>query len=134
FEKIEAILDAAGFGPLHLREPAVAQVVMDGFAWLEEQKGWELMAAVVMPNHCHLLLGHPQAAPPLLDRDLGVLKGYTARQANRILGRRGHFWMDENFDHWCRSIDKVEATIQYIRENPVKAGLARHAEDWRWVV
>ncbi len=47
-----------------------------------------------MPNHVHVVL-EPRRALPQMMR---WLKGRTARQANRILGRRGQpFWQDESY-------------------------------------
>jgi putative transposase len=61
------------------------------------------------------------------------LKGSTARGANRILGRTGQpFWQDESYDHYLRNSPQVNRTIAYIEENPVSAGLVESAERWRW--
>jgi REP element-mobilizing transposase RayT len=90
-------------------------------------------AAVVMPNHCHLLLRNMKGVNHMLAEHLGIVKGYTAREANRILGLKGSFWQSENFDHWCRSTEKFQAAIRYIRNNPVKAGLVRKPEEWKWL-
>jgi REP element-mobilizing transposase RayT len=63
---------------------------------------------------------------------LGPLKGFTAYQANRILGRTGTFWQQESYDHVVRSGAGLERVRRYIENNPVKAGLAATAEDYRW--
>ena len=86
---------------------------------------------VVMPNHVHLVVW------PLPNVTLStILKGrkqYTATQANRILGRIGErFWQPESYDHWIRNDTEKARISRYIRMNPVKAGLCRDAEDWRW--
>jgi putative transposase len=82
-----------------------------------------------MPNHVHLLI-LPQVPVPVLMR---WLKGSTARSANRILGRTGQpFWQDESYDHYLRSSTPIERTIAYIEGNPVSAGLVDSAECWRW--
>jgi type I restriction enzyme R subunit len=64
----------------------------------------------------------------------GVLKswkGYTAREINQRLGRRGALWMDESFDHAVRSVVQLERFRRYIAENPLKAGLGSHeSEVW----
>ncbi|HEU4389053.1 MAG TPA: hypothetical protein VFV34_14730, partial [Blastocatellia bacterium] len=61
------------------------------------------------------------------------LKGYTAREANRILKRTGlPFWQRESFDHWPRSDAEFVRIIAYIENNPVKSGLCKKPEDWRW--
>jgi putative transposase len=94
-----------------------------------ERHFYELCAWVVMPNHV-LLLIHPQVSVAVLMR---WLKGSTAREANRVLGRTGQpFWQDESWDHYLRNSDQLSRTIAYIEGNPVSAGLARSAESWPW--
>jgi putative transposase len=61
------------------------------------------------------------------------LKGVTAREANRFLGRTGEsFWQRESYDHWVRDSGELERIVAYIEDNPVKAGLVVRAEDYRW--
>ena len=82
-----------------------------------------------MPNHVHLLVTSSVPAP----RWLRVLKGITAHQANRILGRSGKpFWQDESYDHVVRSEIEFGRIQDYIESNPVKAGLAASSELWKW--
>ncbi len=53
-----------------------------------------------MPNHVHLLI-QPSFAP---ERLMKSLKGASARQTNRVLGRTGEpFWQKESYDHWVRN-------------------------------
>ncbi len=134
FARVDAILDAAAEGPKFLETSAVARVVVNAFAWLEESKGWTVHALTVMPNHVHVLLRNERGENDRLNTHLGILKGYTAREANRILERAGSFWMDENFDHWCRGEEERLGYIEYIRMNPVKAGLVSQPEDWPWTL
>ena len=130
FVRFDRCLDAAHFGPVWLKEPLVAESVI---AALQKGAGelgqYSLRAYVLMANHVHLLI-EPQAQ---LATIMKGIKGVTARNANRILGRRGKvFWQDESFDHWARD-DAEEARIRlYIENNPVKAGLVARAEDWPW--
>ena len=54
---------------------------------------YRLQAWVVMPNHVHLLIS-PLAE---LAKIMHSVKGFTARQANQILGRVGlPFWQKES--------------------------------------
>jgi REP element-mobilizing transposase RayT len=90
---------------------------------------YHLHAWVIMPNHVHVVL-EPQVAMPGIMR---WLKGRTARTANRILGRTGMpFWQEESFDHWVRSAEELQAAVDYVEENPVKAGLVETKEQWAW--
>ena len=90
---------------------------------------YQLGAFVVMVNHVHVLL-LPIVNPSRL---LQSLKGFTAREANRMLGRTGEpFWQAESYDHWVRDEKEHARVTAYIETNPVKAGLVECAEDYRW--
>jgi len=58
------------------------------------------------------------------------LKSYTANQANKLLGQSGPFWQKESYDHWVRDDDELERIVDYINNNPVKAGLVAAAHEW----
>ncbi len=112
--------------------PEVADIVFDNLKWFESH-GWRIDAACVMPTHLHVLMLNVEGRTGALRADLGQFKNYTARVANKILSRKGAFWAAEDFDHWCRSDDKVRSAIEYIRNNPVKAGLVDIRSDWKWI-
>ena len=60
------------------------------------------------------------------------LKGYTARKANRLLGRNGVFWQPESYDHVVRDANEWQRIVTYVLNNPVKAGLVDRWEKWQW--
>ena len=60
------------------------------------------------------------------------VKRRSARLGNECLGRTGEFWEHESYDHWIRDHDEWQRTINYVRNNPVSAGLVRRWEDWPW--
>jgi hypothetical protein len=55
-------------------------------------------------------------------------KSYTSHAANKMLARRGTFWMPEYFDHLIRDAADFAHAHRYILENPAKAGL----QNWPW--
>jgi len=83
---------------------------------------YDLLAAVVMPDHAHVLL--QPIGETALDRILKGTKGVTARLINQRRGKRGSIWMDESFDRIIRDQSELDEKIAYIYNNPVKAGLA----------
>ena len=91
---------------------------------------YRLSAWVVMPNHVHLLLT-PQDGWPL-SRIVKDMKSFTSREANKLLGRRGQFWMEDYFDRYVRDAKHFANAIAYIENNPVKAGLVETAREWRF--
>jgi REP element-mobilizing transposase RayT len=95
-----------------------------------------LHALVVMPDHVHLLLtplrnedGWPF---PLVDI-LQCFKGATAHRINKLLGTSGPVWEEESFDHVLRSDESLKDKCEYIRQNPVAAGLVHKPEEYRWL-
>ena len=86
FEAMDRLLDRCASGPMFLRRPEIARLVIqalyDGQGRLNR---YQLHAFVVMPNHVHVLV-----TPFVSMRQwLGPLKGFTAHQANNVFGRRG---------------------------------------------
>ena len=121
-------------GPLVLSEEA-RDLVLEHIL-REHGKRIDLLASVVMPDHVHLLLtalrdenGWPF---PLLEI-MQSLKGTTAHRINRLLYRCGPVWEEESFDHVLRSDESLKEKIEYIRQNPVRAGLVQKPEDYRWL-
>jgi hypothetical protein len=127
---MDQFLDTARTGPSWLRMAPIAALVVDAIAFGQDPLGhYEVGAFVVMPNHVHLLV-IPHIPVPKLTRRL---KGYTARQANRILRRTGEaFWQQESYDHWGRSEQEWGRIVRYIENNPVAADLAARPEGYRW--
>jgi REP element-mobilizing transposase RayT len=127
---MDRFLDQTRVGPLWLRDSAVAALVVDAIRSGErELVHYELGAFVVMPNHVHVLVTPRVPVPKLTQR----LKGYTAREANRILNRTGEaFWQGESYDHWVRNAEEWTRIAGYIERNPVTAGLAARSEDYPW--
>jgi len=126
----ETLLDCATGGPLWLKNPAVADAVLETLLQgASEFRRYDLHAYSVMANHVHVLLT-PLARVRNITR---ALKGITAQACYRILRRTGQrFWQDESFDHWVRNEGQFVRVKNYIEHNPVKAGLVAKAEDWPW--
>ncbi len=130
FARVDAILDKAKTGPLWLKHTEIADLVQR--ALLEKYAHlYRLWSYAVMANHLHVFL------TPKSEATIGsitkYLKGYTAREANRLLQRTGQpFWQDESFDHWSRDRTEFSRIVAYVENNPVKAGLVENADDWIW--
>ena len=60
------------------------------------------------------------------------LKGFTAREAIKLLDRKGTFWQAESYDREIRDDIEFWRVIRYILNNPVKAGLCPKPEDWKY--
>jgi REP element-mobilizing transposase RayT len=130
FVWVDRYLDTTRIGPLYLKREPIADLVEASIHYGSQHlKSYELQAYVIMANHVHLLV--LPLSPP--SRFLQTLKGYTAREANRLLGRTGRpFWQAESYDHWVRDDREGQRIHAYIENNPVKAGLVSRAKDYRW--
>jgi putative transposase len=129
FRAFDQTLDRASVGPLWLKDSRVAECLVTALQRSQEQELFRLHAYVVMANHVHVLL-----APMLsLSQITHFVKGATAREANKILGRTGaRFWQDETFDRWIRNTSEWNRVRAYIERNPVTAGLVRNPSEWPW--
>jgi putative transposase len=86
-------------------------------------------AYCLMPNHVHLIL-----VPS--DRDglraaLGEAHRRYTRMVNFRKGWRGYLWQGR-FASFPMDEDYLYACARYVELNPVRAGLAARAQDWRW--
>ena len=98
---MDRVLDNARSGPLHLKRAEVAEVVREAILFRDKTLGdYRLHAYLIMANHVHFL-----ATPNIeVTKLLHSLKRFSARAANRVLGRTGApFWQDESYDRLVRN-------------------------------
>jgi REP element-mobilizing transposase RayT len=130
FAALDRLLEESRTGPFYLRQPAIADMVVEVLQHTaHKMRHHTLHAFVVMPNHMHLLVS-PHLPMPQLTK---MLKGYTAKRANQILARTGNpFWQEESYDHLVREGLEGERIRRYIEQNPVRAGFVTEAHHYRW--
>jgi REP element-mobilizing transposase RayT len=129
FMWLDRRLDSGQYGPTWLARADIARIIVASILKGADQGHYGLAAWVVMPNHVHLLVT-PRVSPAHL---LKSLKGATARDANRLLGRTGEpFRQKESYDHSVRNRSEFERIQAYIETNPVKAGLVRDPVHYPW--
>ncbi len=127
-KNVENYLDK-GFGECFLKDERVAEMAQNSLLFHHDKK-YRLLSWVVMPNHIHTL------ATPFEKTELREIthsiKSYTAHEANKLLNRKGQFWQHESFDRYVRNRKHFVNVIEYIENNPVKAGLCEKPEDWKF--
>jgi len=132
FLTCEKFIDyASGFQPFVNK--SVCETVLVAWAEMNERYGWKVPHYVIMPNHLHFIMQFSAKPTETLRKALQHFKGRTARSANLILGRRGAFWQTEWFDRWLRDEHEIARVIEYIRNNPLKAGLVPNGSVYPWV-
>jgi REP element-mobilizing transposase RayT len=126
---MDRMLDSGSVGPLYMRQPEIAALMVEAIRFREERGEYDLHSYVVMANHVHLLITPRVDVPRLMQS----LKRFTAREANRILGLTGHrFWQEENYDRLVRDDKEFLRIVDYIEMNPVHAGLVATPEEFLW--
>lgn len=79
---------------------------------------------VIMPDHIHLFV--QGGAEFALSPWIGGLK----RAISVAVGTPGRLWQPGFFDHVLRTEESYAQKWEYVRENPVRAGLVKQYEDW----
>ena len=118
-QRIEDWLDQ-GSGSCILKDPALARIVADALRYFDGQR-YELSSFVVMPNHVHVLfrpLGRHR-----LGNILSCWKGFTGHQIRKKTGTSGKLWQKDYWDRLIRNPEHYLNCLEYIRENPGRAGL-----------
>jgi len=85
---------------------------------------WKIIAAILMPDHVHLL-----AAPNNRDAEVGEVSAGIKRAVRKRVQANWQ-WQPGCFDRLLRSDESAEEKWNYIRENPVRAGLVDHWSRW----
>jgi putative transposase len=85
---------------------------------------WQVQFAVLMPDHLHLI-----ASPLERDLPVGNFAGAIKRWMRQEL-KAGWQWQPGSFDHLLRSDESAQQKWLYVRDNPVRAGLANVWSDW----
>ena len=130
----------------HLEDERQAKIIQDAFLHFANER-YALLAFVVMPSHHHwLFLPDEEWSRSAVERSLAKgakrrtpremishsIQSYTSTMCNRIRGESGAYWQMETFDHWARDEAEMYRIVDYIENNPVKAGLAERPEEWYW--
>jgi putative transposase len=123
-----------------LENPDAAAIVRDALYFFAGDRH-DLLAYVVMPSHFHWVF-HPRrewyegaawrTGMSPREHIMKSIKGFTARQCNKLLARTGTFWQDESWDHVVRNAEELERIIGYVENNPVVAGLTDVPDRWLW--
>jgi REP element-mobilizing transposase RayT len=119
-----------------LNQEGAAKIVLESLHWLEKQGILLLDAAVVMPDHLHIVMGLRRGS--LADM-MRRFKGYTANKINKLENKKGPFWQSQYHDHALRQDEDLNRVVLYTLRNPVRAGLVKDFQDYpfwycRWDV
>jgi REP element-mobilizing transposase RayT len=97
----------------------VASRLLEAVRFLHTQRKWSVHLAVVMPDHVHLVVRFPAE-----DSLTAVVRGWKRWTARTL----SVSWQRDFFEHRLRSEDSAREKVDYVLQNPVRAGLVA---DWR---
>ena len=109
-----ACYEDAGHGACHLRQPEIAQEIVEVLQHGDGTK-YRLVAWSIMPNHVHALIEVEQADS--VAQIVHDWKSVSAHRINRRLGLKGALWQTEYFDRYVRDPNHFRAVVEYIRTN-----------------
>jgi REP element-mobilizing transposase RayT len=128
-----------------------ADIVIGALQYCQAYKGLEIYGYVLMTNHLHLLAAQQQGE---LNKVLGHFKSYTGKEILRSIeeqpeSRREwmlmvfryharyksnyktyYFWQETNHAIDCYSWQLAVQKLDYMHENPVRAGYVAQPQDW----
>jgi REP-associated tyrosine transposase len=114
-----------------LASSEVARILFDEWQNARERHGWVVGRYVVMPNHVHFFCSSEMDAKAL-PRFIQAWKQWTSKRIGGELKFAAPIWQKEFFDHVLRSSESYSQKWEYVRENPVRAGLVATADEWPW--
>ncbi len=112
-----------------LASEGIHGICRDVWRKCEQLYGWIVGRYVVMPDHVHFFCA-TRRDDHRLKTFVGKWKEWTAKYATRRLGLEPPLWQEEFFDHLLRSHENYEQKWNYLRENPVRAGLVVGHDEW----
>ena len=111
------------------RDEADRAAFLDLYGEVAERCGWRCHAYCMMANHYHWVAETPDAN---LSRGMRQLNGVYTQRFNRRHGRVGHVFQGRFKAILVEREGYLKELARYVVLNPVRAGLVRRAQDWRW--
>lgn len=94
-----------------------------------KRKNLQILSYCLMTNHIHFV------AIPENEKDIPnmirVLQSQYSSLTNQILGNTGHLWQQHYYSNPLNERHLI-ATLRYIEQNPVRAGITASPLDYKW--
>ncbi|MEX0719961.1 MAG: transposase [Balneolaceae bacterium] len=129
-------------------DPMIAEILLTSLDYMQQEKGVDVFAYVLMHNHIHLIAEHEE-----LQDNLKKMKSFTARSIidylkktnkkrwlNKLRIHKLSHHADNEFQVWQEGLHPKQVfnqqmmlqKIEYIHFNPVKAGFVSSPLHWRY--
>ena len=116
-----------------LTQKSVAEIIIKELQKTQSLFELNIVSYVIMTSHIHLLLGFRDIR--VLSKCIQSFKSITSRQIKQfeiqdLADNDYKFWKPRFDDLIIHSEKQLKIKIDYIHNNPVKAGLVESAADW----
>jgi REP-associated tyrosine transposase len=111
-----------------LTDPSLARAILDSATLYQQKERWHITVFLLMPDHVHALLSFP-----VQESMSGVISDWKRFHARK----HQVAWQEGYFDHRLRDDERGEQLsmkVDYIRQNPMAAGLCADIADWPWII
>jgi putative transposase len=108
----------------------IKAMFMDVVKEAKKKYDFNLKNFTIMNNHIHFLIEPLKNAN--LSRIMQWILSVFAIHYNAIHKLRGHVWMNRFWSRIIEDVAQLVKVFKYINENPVKAGLAKKSEDYKY--
>ena len=95
----------------------------------KEKSGYDIYAYCLMGNHVHLLM---KIGIEPLEQIMRRLCGSYVYWYNMKYQRVGNLFQDRFKSEPVKDDEYFQTVLRYIHQNPVKAGLVKHVEEYKW--
>jgi putative transposase len=110
-------------GTNQLAKPEIWDAILDAITFREQREDWHWRLVLAMPDHLHGIVTFPQQFQ---------MRKAVADWKRWLSTREGIHWQDGFFDHRLRSVESAVQKADYIRLNPVRAGLVGDPTEWAY--
>ena len=135
FNEFDQKLNHVVKGSHYLRKSVIAEIVSNSLHYWDNKR-IDLICYCIMSNHVHVLFSlyetNEDGEKNYMIDIVESIKKFSARECNKILGKKGPFWQHESYDRLIRDREELYRTIIYILENPVQAGYCKSRSEYKW--
>jgi putative transposase len=142
----------------YFKNEEFSNILLKEIRFYSEKYGFDVLGWVIMPDHVHMLLWWDKEGNPalIISKIMQGIKAGTAMRIVELLKSRGleqvlqatqedvavskshkrnlkyHLWQPGFYDFNVHNENKLLEKLNYMHNNPVKAGLTLSPADYRW--
>ena len=109
-------------GVKQLTKFEISQRLLESIEYRHRKVYWYMHLALLMPDHAHFIVSFPEGAKNM-NTVISKWKEWTAKSLKVK-------WQRDFFEHRLRRDESFEERTDYVRANPVRAGLIADAKRW----